>query len=58
MSHHPTEDTHPFKMHLQDDISAITQSDHPLPDIELITNIMDAITSLTYDQLEQGLHCQ
>ena len=46
-SRHPTEDTHQLKMHLQDDISAITQSEQPLPDIELVI-YMDAITFLHY----------
>ena len=40
MSRHPTGDTHPSKMHLQDDISAITQSD-----LDVSTR-MDAISSL------------
>ena len=40
MSRHPTGDAHPSKMHLQDDVSAITQSD-----LDISTR-MDAISSL------------
>ena len=45
ISCHPTGDTHPLIMHVQDGISAITQSELSLPDIELVTH-MDAITPL------------
>ena len=44
MSHYPTGDTHPLKVHLKDDMSANTQLEQPLPDIKVITH-MDAITS-------------
>ena len=45
ISRHPTGDTHPLKMHLHDDISAVTQPEQPLLVIEPVTH-MDSITSL------------